>query len=189
MLQTNPKDFTALFETFSIGLTNRIISVRQIIDWADAIIEHDAEPDDFIIELAMCGQDNINGLISLLTAYVGEAKSWVAGHATLGLLHHTYTAGKVNFYRVVQTMDWLATHDQVSEEECRLLYGIDDIYSMAVEGVHGSVDTIANFVAHLLAFYQDFRLDNATQWAEIDAALDLKQESFYQQMQSLYPYL
>jgi hypothetical protein len=189
MSQTNPKDFTALFEAFSMGLINRIISVRQVIDWADAVIEHDAKPDDFIIELAMCGQNNINELISLLTAYVSEAKTRVAGHATLGLLHHAYAAGKVDFYRVVRTMDWLATHDQLSEEECRLMYGIDDAYSMAVDGVYGSVDAVANFVGHLLAFYPDFRLDNVNQWNEIDAVLGAKQESYYQQMESFHPYL
>jgi hypothetical protein len=187
MSQTNLHEFTALFEVFSIGLRHRIISVRQVIDWADEIIEHDAEPDDILIELAMCGQNNSNGLISLLDAYVGEAKPGVAGRAILGLLHQAYAAEKTDLYRVVQAMNWLATHHQVSEDECRLMYGIDDTYSMAVEGVYGSVPTVANFVAHLLAFYQDFRLDNVMQWAEIDAALSAKQEAFYRQMENLHP--
>ena len=189
MLQTNPQDFIALFEVFSIGLTNRIISTRQVIDWADAVIQRDAEPDYFIIELAMCGQRNIEGLISLLQAYVGEAKPRVAGHATLGLLHHAYAADQANFYRVVQTMDWLATHGRVNEEESRLLYGIDDAHTMAVEGVYGAVNDVIAFVVHTLAFYQAFRLDNVAQWAEIDAELGAKRESFYRQLEGLHPYL
>lgn len=188
MSQTNTRDFATLLEVFRIGLINRVISAQQVVGWADAIILRDAEPDYFFIELALCG-NNTSELSSLLKTYVGETKTRVAGHAVLGLLHHAYAAGTADLYQVVRTMDWLASHDQLSEEECRLLYAVDETYSMAAEGVYGSVENVANFVTAYLAFYQDFRLDNAAQWTEIDTALNERQSSFYQQMVGRHPYL
>ncbi|MBO2007454.1 hypothetical protein [Hymenobacter negativus] len=182
MLQTNPKDFVALLEVFSIGLTNKIVSTRQVIDWADAIIQQDAEPDDFIIELAMSGSQSINDLISLINVYVGDAIPSVAGRATLGLLYHEYIAGKIDLYRVVRTIDWLVRHRDFTAEEHGFMCGVDDEYAMAAEGIYGSVAGVADYVLRFLNFYQAFHLANMKEWDEINESVPGKMLALYNQL-------
>lgn len=185
MQPTNPRDAVELLEVFRIGLTNKVLDTQCVIDWADAIIGHDAAPDYFVIELALCGSRNSNDMISLLNEYIGKLKPRVAGRAMLGVLYHEYIAGKIDLYRVVRTLDWLATNDQLNEEECRMLCAVDDFYSMAVDGVYGLVATVADYVLCLLVFFLDFRLENVAQWDGINATLSKKMQSLYQQLQGM----
>ena len=48
MPQTNPRDFVSLLEVFRICVTNKVMDTQWIIEWADAVIEQDAEPDYLI---------------------------------------------------------------------------------------------------------------------------------------------
>ncbi len=185
MQPTNPRDFVALLEVFRIGVTNKVMGTQMVVDWADAIIQQDAAPDYFIIELAMCGSRNINGMISLLSDYIGETKPIIAGRVVLGFLYQEYTSGKIDLYRVVRTIDWLALHSDFTAEEYGFMCGVDDEYSMAVEGVYGSVADIADYVMRFLAFYQAFHLENIAAWDEINASVPGKVQALYNQLKIL----
>jgi hypothetical protein len=182
MQQTNPKDFIELLEVFRIGITIKAVDTQTVINWADAVIEHDAAPDYFVIELSMCGSRGRNELISLLNQYIGEHKPEVAGRVLLGVLYHRYTTAEIDLYRVVRAIDWLVMNREFTTEEYGFMCGVDDEYAMAVEGVYGSVEDVASYVLRFLTFYQAFHLENMAAWGGLNESIPMQVQELYNQL-------
>jgi hypothetical protein len=171
---TNPKDFIELLEVFSIALTNGLLDKKEVIKWADNIITNDNEPDYFIIELSLCGHKNINDIVSHLNEYIGQEKPQVSGRVILGFMHRQYLAGKITLRKVVGTINWIVWQADLTEDEKSFMYGLDEDYDCAEEGIYGTVEAVKKETLRFLDIYKDFHIDNFKDWKIIDSTIDEK---------------
>lgn len=180
MQQPYPEEFTPLLEVFRICLVNTILDKQQVIVWADKRIEQEAEPTYFLIELSLCGRSNVNDMVSILNNCVGENKPQVAGRAVLGYLYQGYITNRLSLQKVVRTIYWLALHGDFMQEEQSFMYGLDDEYELAAEGVHGTIAEVESQTLRFLIQYKDFHLENWQQWNEINNSIPDKVQALYQ---------
>ncbi|HLP04237.1 MAG TPA: hypothetical protein VK152_02300 [Paludibacter sp.] len=171
---TNPRDFIELLEVFSIALTNGLLDKEEVIKWADNIITQDEEPDYFIIELSLCGHKSINDIVSLINEYVGQDKPKISGRIFLGLLYRAYLTGHIKLDKVTRAIYWIVWEDRLTEDEKSLIYGIDEDYDCAIDGIYGSVEIVEKEVLRFLEIYKDFQIDNFDDWKEIDITIEPK---------------
>jgi hypothetical protein len=171
---TNPKDFIELLEVFHIALSNGLIDKKEIIKWADQIITQDIEPDYFIIELSLCGQKTTNDIISLLSEYIGEEKPKTSGRVILGFLYRKYLAKQTTLKSVVSTIYWITWKTELPDEEKSFMYGLDDAYDCATEGIYGTIQAVENETLRFLEIYKDFNIDNFEDWKILDKTIESK---------------
>lgn len=173
-MTTNPRDFIELLEVFSIALTNGILGKKEVIKWADNIISQDEKPDYFIIELSLCGHKSINDIISLINEYVGQDKPIISGRIFIGLLYEAYLTGQIKLNQVTRAIYWIIWEDRLTEDERDLIYGIDEDYECAIDGIYGTIENVEKEVLRFLEIYKDFRIENFENWGEIDETIEPK---------------
>ncbi len=174
MKTTNPKDFIELLEVFSIGLTNGLLDKDEVIKWADSIITNDNEPDFFIIELSLCGHKSLNDVVSLLNEYIGQEKPQISGRVILGFMYRQYLTGKITLRKVVGAVNWIVWQANLSDEEKGFMYGLDEDYDCAEEGIYGAVEAVEKETLRFLEIYKGFQIDNFKDWKFIDVTIDDK---------------
>jgi len=171
---TNPKDYIELLEVFRIALTNGLLDKNEIIKWADNIITSNNEPDYFIIELSLCGHKSANDIVSLLNEYIGQCKPQISSRVILGFLYGQYIAGQLALRKVVGSIDWIIWQTDLTEDEKSFMYGLDDNYNCAEEGIYGTVEAVESQTLRFLEIYKDFQIDNFKDWKLIDTTIDDK---------------
>ena len=171
---TNPKDFIELLEVFSIALTNGLVDINEVIKWADNIIINDKEPDFFIIELSLCGHKKTIDIVSLLNEYIGQEKPQISGRVILGFLYRQYLAGYITLKKVVGSINWIVWQADLTDEEKSLMYGLDEDYDCAEEGIYGTIEEVEKETLRFLEIYNEFQIDNYKDWKKIDATIESK---------------
>lgn len=174
MKTTNPKDYIELLKVFSAGLMNGILNKNEVIQWADSIITQDEEPDDFVIELSLCGHKSLNEMVAVLNEFIGQVKPQISGRVVLGCLYRQYLSGKITLRKVVETIDWMVWQTNLSDEEKSFMYGLEDDYHCAEEGIYGTLEEVEKKTLRFLEIYKDFQIDHFNEWALIDAGIDDK---------------
>lgn len=174
MKTTNPKDYIELLKVFSAGLMNGILNKNEVIQWADSIITQDEEPDDFVIELSLCGHKSLNEMVAVLNEFIGQVKPQISGRVVLGCLYRQYLSGKITLRKVVETVDWMVWQTNLSDEEKSFMYGLEDDYHCAEEGIYGTLEEVEKKTLRFLEIYKDFQIDHFNEWALIDAGIDDK---------------
>jgi hypothetical protein len=178
---TNPSDYLQLLTVFRMGLLHGFISPKEVTAWADAIIEHDEQPDYFTIELSLGGQDKSEKQLSLLNEFIGQHAPPISGRIILGLLYQKYSSGQLPLQKVVRTMYWLHREADFTDLEKSFIYGLDDDYDLAVSNTWGSLKQVEDSVMEFLDVYKDFRLDNAHQWKELENTTEPKLQALLQE--------
>ena len=163
-----------MLEVFSIALTNGLLDKNEVIKWADNIITNDNEPDFFIIELSLSGHKNLNDTVSLLNEYIGKEKPQVSGRVILGFLHRQYLAGKITLRKVVGAVNWIVWQADLTDEEKSYMYGLDEEYDFAEEGIYGTVEAVEKETLRFLEIYKEFQIDNYKDWRKIDTTIESK---------------
>lgn len=171
---TNPKDFIELLGVFGIALTNNLLDKNEVIKWADDIITNDSEPDYFIIELSLCGHKNLNDIVSLLNTYIGEEKPQISYRVILGFLYRQYVARQITLKKVLSTVDWIVWKANLTNEEKSFMYGLDEEFYCAEEGIYGTVKDIEDKTLRFLEIYKDFEINSYKKWNTIDATIENK---------------
>ena len=169
---TSLKNSIELLEVFHIGLVNGLMDKQEVVKWADDIIQKDEQPDYFVIELSLCGHKSVNEMVSLINEFIGEPKPAVSGRVILGLLYHRYINGQVTLKNVVGSMNWIIWQGQLTEEEKRFMYGLDDRYDLAVDLIYSTVDAIEKEALRFLEIYKGFSIDNFERWGEINNTIE-----------------
>ena len=57
----------------SYGLINGLVSVPEVVAWADGLIEESDSPDEWLINISLCGSSNPKDVISLLHQVPGQS--------------------------------------------------------------------------------------------------------------------
>jgi len=173
-MTTNPRDFIELLEVFSIALTNGLIDKKEVIKWADNIITQDEKPDYFVIELSLCGHKSVNDVISLINEFVGQDKPRISGRVILGFLYKAYLDGQIKLNKVTSSINWIAWETELTDDEKSFMYGVDEEYDCAIEGIYGSVEIVEKEALRFLEIYKDFQIDNFEDWKRIDITIEPK---------------
>jgi hypothetical protein len=184
MKTTNPKEFIELLDVFVIALTNNLIDKFEIIKWTDQIVISDEEPDEFIIELSLYGDKNINDFITLINEFIGLDKPILSGRVILALLYHKYKSGQIDLGKITFSIDWLVVHSKLSETEKGFLYGLDDEYLLAKSKIAGVLIEIEKWTLDFLAIYSDFTMDNFEEWKEINKQVEINIEEIVNQQKN-----
>lgn len=173
MQTTNSKDYIELLEVFRIALTRGLLEKSEVVKWADNIIANDNEPDYFIIELSLCGNQNLNDTISLISEFIGQDKPLLSERIILGLLYKQYLEKKITLKRAISFINWILREENLTEEETSLMYNLDLDYDCVEEGYL----TLGLFEEEMLRFleiYNDFKIDNFAEWEKINSTIDGK---------------
>uniref|UniRef100_UPI00260FE01A hypothetical protein n=1 Tax=uncultured Mucilaginibacter sp. TaxID=797541 RepID=UPI00260FE01A len=174
MPTTNPHDFIELLEVFSIALTNGLLDKSEVVKWADRIITSDSEPEYFIIELSLCGHKTLNDIVSLINEFIGKNKPQVSGRVILGFLYKQYLARKITLRKVVSTINWIVWQADLTDEEKSFMYGLDEDFECAEDGIYGTVEAVEKETICFLETYKDFQIDNYNDWKKIDETINNK---------------
>ncbi len=176
MSTTDPKKHLELLEFFSIALSNGLIEIKEVIKWADDIIKKDTEPDYFFIELSLSASKKINDVTSLINNFIGEEKPPVSSRAILGLMFHQYSNKKIPISKVLSTISWLCWNSDLTEDEKRHMWGVEEDYDLADSKIYGTVENVIKKVERFLDTYRDFRIDNFSDWPELTKSIGKKLE-------------
>ena len=117
MQTTNSKDYIELLEVFRIALTRGLLEKSEVVKWADNIIANDNEPDYFIIELSLCGNQNLNDTISLISEFIGQDKPLLSERIILGLLYKQYLEKKITLKRAISFINWILREENLTERK------------------------------------------------------------------------
>jgi hypothetical protein len=164
----NIGDHINLLETFRIGLINGVIEKSRIINWADHCLQLEDEPDSIIIELSLCGRQNVNEIISAIDEFIGENKPVISARAIFGFLYQEYSNKSITLKKVVFSIDWITLNVEILEEEKCLMNGIGDGYYLAESKAHGTIESIENEVLRFLNIYKEFKLEYPENWNKVN---------------------
>lgn len=179
MKTTDPNNYVELLDVFNIALSVGIIDKFFIINWADEIIKNEDSPNEFIIELSLCGHKDINYVISLINEFVGSNKSSISSRVILAILYHKYKKGQINLQKVTYTINRINWQGELTEIEKKLIYGLDDDFELAHNGIKGSLKEVEKFTLLFLSLYKEFTLENFENWNELNESIVSKIEEFY----------
>jgi hypothetical protein len=172
MSTTNPKDFLELLTVFHFGLTNGCIDKHEIINWADAIIKKDTEPDIFIIELSLCGHKNNSDIITLISGFFKIERTQLTERVILGFLHRQLVDKQVELRKFLQIIRSLAWDSDLTYDEKIFIYQLDDDFDNTVNGIYSSVELVEKDAIRFTEIYKDFRIDNFHSWGEINKTIE-----------------
>ncbi len=171
---TNIRDYIELLEVFHIGLTNGLLDKKEVIKWADNIIQQDEQPDYFVIELSLCGHRSINDIVSLINEFVGEPKPVVSGRVILGFAYRQYIKKLIPLRKVTAAIYWLVWQGELTETEKSFMYGLDEDLDCAESGIYGTVEAVEKETLRFIEIYKDFSIDNFDKWSEVNKTIDEK---------------
>jgi hypothetical protein len=174
MPTTNIRNYIDLLGMFTIGLENGLLEKQAIVRWADIIILQDEQPDYFVIELSLCGHKSVNDIVTLLNEIIGASTPQISGRVILGLLYHRYVDRQLPLKKVVNLLYWLILHGQWSEDEKSFMYELDDWYSLAIDNIYGTEETVEKATLRFIELYKEFRIDNFDKWSEVNRTIDQK---------------
>ncbi len=174
MKTTNPKDYIELLGVYCVALKNGLIEKEEVIRWVDNIIINDSEPDYFFIELSLKGSKSINDIISHINELIGLDRSTITGRVIFGYLYKQYSENIITLKKLVDTINCIIWETGITENERRLICGIDDEYYCAIDGIYGSINDIEKVALRFLEIYKDFTINNFNDWNKINETIDSK---------------
>jgi hypothetical protein len=171
---TNIRNYVELLEVFRLCLMKGLLDKQEVIRWADDIILQDEQPAYFVIELSLCGSKSVKDMVSLIHSFVGEPRPVVSGRVILGFLFAQYSQKVISLRTVTAAIYGLLWETEWNETEKRFMYGLDDAFDCAVNGIYGTVEEVEKDVFRFLEIYKDFNISNFERWSEINQTIDEK---------------
>ena len=129
-------------EVCRIGLVIGLLAQRDVIVWADGIIEAAASPDSSVIDISLMSSADLPVLLSALIDVRGEADSVKVVNAILCMCACQYSSGNLTLDEVAAILDTLAPDLSCRRCTIRAEYGtlIDTDTAAAIRTVLKSPD-------------------------------------------------
>lgn len=54
------------------------------------------------------------------------------------------------------------------------MYELDDRYSLAIDNIYGTEETVEKATLRFIELYKEFRIDNFDKWSEVNRTIDPK---------------
>ncbi|WP_144699657.1 hypothetical protein [Fictibacillus phosphorivorans] len=145
-------------EIYRLGLFIGFFQVKNVIKWADQLIEKLDQPPYEILEISLSSKSTIASVCSKLTDVKGECDEAIPIQGILSLLHdeliHTSDVMEICTY-----MYRLVGHIPESCEDIeRSIINLTDKWDMAVDGYYGNVEDARNEIYEFLSEFELFRV-------------------------------
>ena len=121
------------------GIELGIIAYEEAIDWADSVIENEAQPSGEMVDLALSRPRGRNGVMDSLKEIEGERNSQLSGCMLFNILALKLEAGEElkSIASKALNVSW-ATQQA---EDLRFEFDrIDDEISLAEQGIYGNLE-------------------------------------------------
>lgn len=167
---------------YSITLTNGVLDKTEIVQWADAILAEDDEPDYLVIELSLCGSKSNNDIAFVINNFTGPVNR-ISARAALGFLYHSLSCEKISLKKAVECIDNIVCHFEMTEQENSFMYAFHNNYCLAEDTTHTTLESVAQDTLSFLAVYKDFLPGNSNDWKRIDLTIADSVDVLYQNFQ------
>ncbi|KMQ60272.1 hypothetical protein ACM46_18885 [Chryseobacterium angstadtii] len=186
MKKTSIKDHGNLLKVFMILLNYDAIRRDIIMLWADSVLASEEESEYPFIELST--SNNTLDTIQILNRNSTHADSEITSRAVLGILYHMLQEEKVALKTAFEVATSISYEKQLTDAEQFLLYRFDEYIEL---GLHETNEKLRLFNTHfvdLLRVYQDFRLENHSNWPIINEKMKMGLEIQLETVRKKYPY-
>jgi hypothetical protein len=158
--------YSHLLQAFYFGMANGVVSVREVVAWADTIIVNENEPDYFFIELSLCS--DLNGMLQVISNTVSIDWDIISIRAVIGLVYHKYQAGILDNSKAINVLDAFSYGYSLSNYESSCIYDLVDDPDSYLEDFALVTERLLDF----LIDYQCFNLNNYSEWPIINQAVE-----------------
>ncbi|MFN8155273.1 MAG: hypothetical protein U0Y08_13355 [Bacteroidia bacterium] len=172
--------YVVVAEAYRLLLVNGFPVREQLVHWADLELLNNSEADIFLADLSTSSSMNLNDLISLLQRYVGYEKPLVSSRAVIGYLADNFAKGYLPLEKICDSLCRLERQGGLTHEEKSMIVGLDDEYSLAKDGIRGSVEEVVAYLQRLLEGYRDFRLEEPGSWQLVNSKADAEIRQLFQ---------
>lgn len=133
-----------------------LISVADVVSWADNIILESDIPDNEIIDLALSRRLPLADVIAQLAKMAGGCDRNRAMRTVLGQMYHVLQKdrslargfSRTLFQEAVENSGYINY-----SEDILFIYGNDDCFDLAEQGIYGTIDTVTDeFIEYLRTF-------------------------------------
>lgn len=175
---TDPEKHRDILLSFQSGLEAGVVDASQVVAWVDMVIANDPEIHPFFADLALAGHD-VNRLLSVFGEHLGAPQQPIGYRVLLGALYWRIERKEIAPADVrSRLVGYLYTVAQVDDEERYRLFGSEDALSLALDGIHGTVDDAMHQLKEDLSIYSGFLVEHPELWSSASASVDavLRQE-------------
>lgn len=174
LLNYNPKSFTMpspitnllQLTVFRYGLQLGLVTVADVVKWADKIITDD--PDYFFVELLLATTET--ELVTLINEKIKPEPGSAVARVLLGLLHHLLNNGQIDFRKGVDIMNQINSWRVLDPHELGEIYQLDDEFyeKFMLPAQHEAEVRILDF----LSTYKAYSIDDPESWSNVPAQGD-----------------
>jgi len=123
--------------------------------WAERQIDALDQPPLPLIELATVRGMYPIDVMNLLRSLSGESQPNVIVEAQIGFLGLLYYTKKIPLKRAIGGL-FVMVHDKgVTDDQCATIYGLDDMYDLAIAGTYGTVGEVEAEFCSFVRSYMD----------------------------------
>lgn len=167
---------TDWIEAYRIGFETGLLSVADLIAWADAVLMHEAGPDPFFTELALSGS-RPNDLPGLFRAVTPPRPTPVPTRAVLGLVGQRLRAGRIDNGFVGDYLRLKLTSSPLTDTERDVGYWLGSCHELPEE-LKLDAKQLRQHTHDFLALYADFDWTNYTDWPAVNVVCTEKLARF-----------
>jgi hypothetical protein len=175
MTYAQPQNLPLLLNVFRRGLSNGLVSAKEVVEWADNIILEQDQPDYFFIELSLAS--NTDKLLEVLGAAPIEGASTLS-RVLFGLLYVKLANNIVDGRKAMSVLDEVYYMEALSRYETDSYYELDDEFDYKY-GMKNFDEWETNALV-FLSNYKDFTLNNVAEWPAINNLLEAHFETLEQ---------
>ncbi|MFJ5789720.1 hypothetical protein ACIP9G_06480 [Lysinibacillus sp. NPDC093197] len=148
-------EIKVMAEVYRLGITIGYFTIKDVIDWADAIIEKLEHPPVELIDISLSSKAKPNDICSLLHSFYGSPYNDSPLQILLGMLSCEYTYSK-NLGEVASMLFRLIDYIQLEERAEWILKEIlhlSDAYFLAEQKIYGDLQAVENDIKKFLQLF------------------------------------
>lgn len=145
-------------EIYRLGLFIGFFQVKNVIEWADQLIEKLDQPPYEILEISLSSKSTIASVCSKLTDVKGECDEAIPIQGILSLLHDELIQTS-DVMEICTYLYRLVGHIPESCEDLEVsIINVTTSWDLAVDGYYGDVEDARNEIYEFLSEFELFRV-------------------------------
>ncbi|MGM0807069.1 MAG: hypothetical protein ACQET8_20220 [Bacillota bacterium] len=145
-------------EIYRLGLFIGFFQVKNVIEWADQLIEKLDQPPYEILEISLSSKSTIASVCSKLTDVKGECDEAIPIQGILSLLNDELVQ-TIDVTEICTYMYRLVGHIPESFEDLEVsIINVTTSWDLAVDGYYGDVEEVRNEIYEFLSEFELFRV-------------------------------
>jgi hypothetical protein len=169
-----------MLAVYRYGLAWGLVTREQVFNWADSILTVEDTPDYFFIQLSMAR--SVDELIGIIESEWKPNPDALFARVLIGLLYTQLQNGQIAAERVLTILDEIKWMDVLRwcEDDFVAQINFEREFHLKVE------DTLHEDLLDWLVTYQDFTLQNPTEWPAINEDIEQQLDLIEKQREGTY---